>query len=156
MQSKCLLEELLLLLLLYELYQIYYSIILSRLCKALCLPQKTIRNYEHLDKNLPEIIENNHTQKVLNLFFRPHFYFVSDSSEVIDLLSFFSHSSPFFSNLQNSAILLIFLYRTDGSLLKYDMMILLFWNLSGFRIFSGFFKFLPDFFKIFSVLTMFI
>ena len=62
------------------------------------------------------------------------FYFVSDSSEVINLL-FFPFSSPFFSNLQISAILMIFLSRMDGLLLKYDMVILYSENLSGFRFF---------------------
>ena len=66
------------------------------------------------------------------------FYFVSDSSEVINLL-FFPFSSPFFSNLQISAILMIFLSRMDdGLLLKYDMMILYSRNLSGFRFFRFF------------------
>ena len=40
----------------------------------------------------------------------------------------------------------------DGLLLKYDMMILISGNSSGFRIFPDF----PDFFKIFSVLTIFL
>ena len=51
--------------------------------------------------------------------------------------------SAFFPNLQISAILITFLSRMDGLLLKHDMMILYSGNLSGFRFLPDF----PDFFK---------
>ena len=82
-----------------------------------------------------------------------YFYSVSDTSEVMNLLSF-SLLPGFFSNLEISAFLTIFLHKMISLLLKYDMMIF-FWNVfrfpnfSGFRIFPGYF---PDFnLQIFSV-----
>ena len=72
------------------------------------------------------------------------FYFVSDSSEVLKLLFFFSFSSPFFLNRQISGILMIFLSRIDGLLLKYEMMILYSENLSGFWFLSDFLYFLKS------------
>ena len=76
------------------------------------------------------------------------FYFVSDSSEVIKLLFFFSFSSPFFSNLHISTILIIFLNRLDSLLLKlwYDIMIFIFRKFSRF---PDFFRIFPDFLQIF-------
>ena len=67
-----------------------------------------------------------------------HFYFVSYSSEVIDLLFFFF--TPIFSNLHILVFLTIFLHSMYDLHLKYDMMIFFSGNLSGFWIFSGFFR----------------
>ena len=64
-----------------------------------------------------------------------YFYFVSDSSEVINLLFF---SLGFFSIFQISVILTIVLDRMFGLLIKNDMMEFIFGNVAGFWIFSRF------------------
>ena len=70
------------------------------------------------------------------MYFTFAFYFVSDSSEVINLL-FFSLLPGFFSNLQISAFLTIFLDRMISLLLKYNMIIFF----SVIYPVSGFFRF---------------
>ena len=57
---------------------------------------------------------------------------------------------PFFSNLQNSMVLTIFLHIMDSLLNKYDMLIFFCILFSGFRIFSEFF---PIFIKSSDFLT---
>ena len=51
---------------------------------------------------------------------------------------FFQVFSGFFSNLQISSFLTIYLYMIEGLVLKYDMIIFFFGTASGFRIFSRF------------------
>ena len=99
---------------------------------------------------------------LMNKFFMPYclyirvltFYFVSDSSEVIKLLFFFHfhQSSPFFSNFQIFAILIIFLDRMDGLLLKYDMKIFIFFIFRKFQISAIF----PSNIQILAILTIFL
>ena len=69
------------------------------------------------------------------------FYFVSDSSEVIDLLVFFvCFFTPIFSNLRMKVFLTIFLHSMCDLDLKYDMIIFCSGILADFRIFSGFIR----------------
>ena len=69
------------------------------------------------------------------------FYFVSDSSEVMNLLFFFTR---FFSNFHIPAVLTIFLHRKDDLLLKYDMMI---FHPGNYPVSGYFYRIFLDFFK---------
>ena len=86
------------------------------------------------------IIRNSKSSLYSSLFLTYEVLYIFTSWAIAPKLQiyFFSHSSPFFSNLQISAILLLFLNRMDGLLSKYDMMILFSEFLSGFRISCGF------------------
>ena len=67
---------------------------------------------------------------IIWLFPYPEFHPVS---------GFFPDFSGFFSNLQVSMVLTLFLLLMDGLLLKYDTIVILFRTLSTFRIFSRIF-----------------
>ena len=70
----------------------------------------------------------------------------------------FCKNLGFFSNLQISVVLTTFLHIIDGLLLKYDMLIFFPRNLSGLRIFSGFFRFFfksQDFFSFHPIFGFF-
>ena len=67
------------------------------------------------------------------MWYDNHFSGISSGFQI-----FFQVFSGFFSNLQISSFLTIYLYMIEGLVLKYDMIIFFFGTASGFRIFSRF------------------
>ena len=80
------------------------------------------------------------------------FYFVSEAPKFKNyffLCVFFLFFLWFFSNLQISMVLTMFLHRMDGLLIKYEMMKFF---PGFFPDFTGLFRIFPDFHKIFRFL----
>ena len=120
---------------LYFLSNLSCRVIRKLLTNSSSLKYQLSKHLSH--KNLLVIL---HTMEVL---LSKYYYFVSEAQRFKNYFfcCFLGFFLWFFSNLQNSMVLTIFLHTMDGLLIKYDIMMIFFSGFfSVFRTFSGFFR----------------